>query len=40
MEIGNCFGRKMKEVDKVNGGKGGELQQIKGWKWEAGTRRG
>ena len=31
-EVNEQFGRKMKEVDKVNGGKGGELQQIKGWK--------
>ena len=49
---GEQFGRKLnqavngnkllfwKEVSKVNGGKGRDLQQNKGWKWEVITGRG
>ena len=43
-KVNEQFGRKMNEdVDgnkKCKKGKGGELQQNKGWKWEVSTERG
>ena len=51
-KVNEQFGRKMnkdmngnkkliwKEVSNARGGKDGEVQENKGWKWEVGTRRG